>query len=128
MIKLPLLAAGTVVVAIVAGATGCTINEAPAPTATVTATPTPVYSAEEQEALDALKPVCNDGNDPATLHARAEKTLDLIKEKVPLGFNESVVTVLHFVKGSVPEGMQQPCAQIMGIYAEERQTGAINAP
>ncbi|MGA9493902.1 MAG: hypothetical protein WBV80_27175 [Mycobacterium sp.] len=57
--KLPALAVGAVVVAIIAGVTGCTINEAPAPTATVTATPTPVYSAEEQEALDALKPVCN---------------------------------------------------------------------
>jgi hypothetical protein len=100
-------------------------------TESATSTPTsaqPVYSTEEQEALDALKPVCNDGNDDALLHRRAEIALKDIKESVPLGFNERVVSVLHFVKGAIPEGTPMPCAQIFAIYAAERASGAINAP
>jgi hypothetical protein len=112
---------------------GCSLPPDSTNTPTTVTVSTPTYDAQEQSALDALKGTCNDipsGQDvEATLDARAHKALEDIQEQVPLGSNETAVTVLHFVRASIPESLPQtPCTDFMAIYVRGRQTGAINAP
>jgi hypothetical protein len=66
---------------------------------------------------------------PDKLNAEAQKTIELIKEKVPLGCYETSETVLQFVNKSLSGfTTQTSCADIMAYHATGRIDGTINAP
>ena len=66
---------------------------------------------------------------PDKLNAEAQKTIELIKEKVALGPYETSETVLQFVNKSL-SGVttQTSCADIMAYHATGRIDATINAP
>jgi hypothetical protein len=66
---------------------------------------------------------------PDQLNAMAERTIEMIRDKVPLGPYENAGTVLQFVNSSMSGiDFQMPCADIMAIYATQRINGQITAP
>lgn len=67
--------------------------------------------------------------DPTTLRAESQKTIEIIGEKIPLGPFEGASTVPQFGNKSLSGvNVQMECSQIMAYYANGRIDGTINAP
>jgi hypothetical protein len=67
---------------------------------------------------------------PEKLRAMAQKTIDMMVDHgVTLGTYEDANTVLQYVNGSLSGvDIQMPCADLMAIYAMQRENGTMRAP
>ncbi|MCW2690872.1 MAG: hypothetical protein JWR37_5762 [Mycobacterium sp.] len=107
----------TVVAVGVALLGGCTGNSGPSVDQSAAA---PSRPADEQAALDAVAPACQE--DPEKLDAEAKNAAQILAER---GVNdETVVTMLRHLRQSIPDSAPVlPCVQNLAVYIQLRAPG-----